>query len=59
MAWKVIIFGALSMIYEANGNVGDYHSSSSAAFDEGKLESISRFYNIGIIKIPFSKASPC
>ena len=46
------------MIYEANGNIGDYHSSSSAAFDEGNLESISRFYNIGIIKIYFAKIAP-
>ena len=47
------------MMHEANGKIGDYHSSSSAAFDEGNLESISRFYNIGIIKIPFSKTSSC
>ena len=59
MAWKVVIFGALFMIYETNGNIGDYPSSSSAAFDEGNLESISRFYNIGIIKISFSKTSLC
>ena len=59
MTWKAVIFGSLLMMYEASGNIGDYHSSSSAAFDEGNLESISRFYNIGIIKIPFSKASPC
>ena len=32
-----------------NGNIGDYHPSSSAAFDEGKLSSISRFYPIGIV----------
>ena len=32
----------------ADGNIGDYHPSSSAAFDEGKLSSISRFYPIGI-----------
>ena len=28
---------------------GDYHYSSSAAFDEGKLSSISRFFKIGMI----------
>ena len=55
MTWKVVIFGALLMMHEANGNIGDFHSSSSAAFDEGNLESISRFYNIGIIKIYFAK----
>ena len=55
MAWKVVIFGVLLMMHEANGKIGDYHSSSSAAFDEGNLESISRFYNIGIIKIYFAK----
>ena len=59
MAWKVVIFGALLMMHEANGKIGDYHSSSSAAFDEEYLESISRFYNIGIIKISFSKTSLC
>ena len=32
-----------------NGRIGDYHPSSSAAFDEGKLSSISRFYPIGTI----------
>ena len=57
MAWKVVIFAALFMMHEANGKIGDYHSSSSPAFDEEYLESISRFYNIGIIKISFSKTS--
>ena len=32
-----------------DGNHGDYHPSSSAAFDEGKLSSISRFYPIGTL----------
>ena len=32
-----------------DGKHEDYHPSSSAAFDEGKLSSISRFYPIGTL----------
>ena len=42
-----IVLVVMAMLGLANGYLGDYHSSSSAAFDEGKLESISRFYNQG------------
>ena len=34
-----------------DGKNDDYHPSSSAAFDEGKLSSISRFYPIGSLSI--------
>ena len=34
-----------------DGKNDDYHPSSSAAFDEGKLSSISRFYPIGTLSI--------
>ena len=49
MVWNwcilmLVLFGSC-----VNGNIGDYHPSSSAAFDEGKLASISRFYPIGIV----------
>ena len=34
-----------------DGKHDDYHPSSSAAFDEGKLSSISRFYPIGMLSM--------
>ena len=49
MEWCKSVLVVVLIINVAKGDIGDYHSSSSAAFDEGKLESSSRFYDIGII----------
>ena len=48
----IIISSAVSPVYSDI----DYHPSSSAVFDEGKLSSISRFYKIGkLLFIKFIK----
>ena len=49
MEWNMFMLMLISLESCVNGNIGDYHPSSSAAFDEGKLSSISRFYPIGTI----------
>ena len=46
---KMVLAGLMIVISPAKCLFGDYHYSSSAAFDEGKLSSISRFFKIGMI----------
>ena len=48
---RVLMLLTLAISVEAIDD--DYHPSSSAAFDEGNLASISRFYPIGICSIMF------
>ena len=47
--WMVILLMMLANYVEAIDD--DYHPSSSPAFDEGNLASISRFYPISILSI--------